>query len=94
MDVGVVIDPRAGLAVVGAHQPPGVLDESAFEGDGEGEEECVELWAVETLVEVLAGRDDDERIGGGRVLDLSEQGGACVLPEPAFEQVRGDAVAP
>ncbi len=78
VDVGVVVDPHAGLAVVGTHQPP----------CGEGEEERVELWAVETLPEVLAGRNNDERIGGGRVLDLSQEGGACALPESAFEQIR------
>jgi hypothetical protein len=57
---------------VGSHEATGVPDEAALEGDGEGEEEGVELRAVEAFAKVLAGGDDDERIAAGRVLDLVE----------------------
>ena len=60
--VGVVVDADARLASAGAHEASGVLDEAAFEGDGEGEEEGVELWAVEAFAEVLAGGDDGQRL--------------------------------
>jgi hypothetical protein len=65
--------------LVGAHEATGVLDEAVLEGDREGEEEGVELWAVEALAEVLAGGDDDERLAAWRILDPVEQGGACAL---------------
>jgi hypothetical protein len=61
--VGVVVDADVRLVLVGAHQPPRVLDEAPLEGDGEGEEEGVELGAVEALAEVLAGGHD---VRGGR----------------------------
>ncbi len=78
---------------MGAQDPAGVLDESAFEGDGEGEEEGVELWAVESLPEVLAGRDDDERFRERRPLDLLEQSGPGTLAEASLEDDRGEASA-
>ncbi len=89
--VGVVVDADAGLVFVGAHQPAGVLDEAPLEGDGEGEEECVELGAVEALAEVLAGGDGDERLVGCRPLDLVEERSACAFAEAALEDERRDA---
>ena len=75
-DVGVVVDADARFPVVGSHEATGVLDEPAFERDGEGEEEGVELGAVEALSEVLAGRDHDERLVSRGVLDLVEKSSA------------------
>lgn len=66
MQVGIVVDAQARLSLLRSHEATGVLGEAAFVGDAEGEEERVELWAVEALADVLAGRDDDERIGGDR----------------------------
>ena len=64
-----------------------------FERDREGEEEAVELRAVEALAEVLAGGDYDERLVVRRPLDLVEEGRACALPETALEHDRRDASA-
>ena len=66
---------------MGSHEATGVLDEAALEGDGEGEEEGVELRAVEALAEILAGGDDDERLACWRVLDLVEQGSAYAFSQ-------------
>src|SRR6266550_3148213 len=93
LDVGVVVDAHARLALVRAHKASGVLDEAALEGDGEGEEEGVELRAVEALAEVLPGRDDDEWFGSGCVLDLVEQGGACALAQTSLENHGRDVPA-
>src|SRR5262249_794484 len=80
--VRVVVDSHADLCAVAAHEPPGVLDESSLEGEGEGEEKRVELGAVETFPEVLAGGDDDEVPVGGCVLDLREGGGTGAFARP------------
>jgi hypothetical protein len=65
--------------------PSGVLDEPALERDREGEEEGVELWAVEAFAEVLAGCDDDEFACGGAVLDLLDDRGAGAFRQAPFQ---------
>jgi hypothetical protein len=92
-NVGVVVDADGRFPLVGSHEATGVLDEAALEGDGEGEEERVELRAVEALAELLAGCDDDERFVRWRVLDLVEQGGAGAPSETSLEHERLDASA-
>jgi hypothetical protein len=83
--VSVVVDANVCLAFVGAHEPSGVLDEPALERDREGEEEGVELWAVEAFAEVLAGRDDDEFVCGRAVLDLLDDRGAGAFGQAPFQ---------
>jgi hypothetical protein len=50
----VVVDPGDGLAVVGAQDAAGVLDEASFLGDGCGEEEGIQHGAVEPFPGVRA----------------------------------------
>jgi hypothetical protein len=73
---------------MGTQEPAGVLDKLAPEGDGEGEEERVELGQSETLAEVLAGRDDYQQLLGRGAIDSLEKGGACARPETTLEHDR------
>src|SRR2546421_11679163 len=62
--VNVVVDLDAGLGVGGAEDPADVLDDVAFELDGEREEQGVEGWAVEALSdEAGGGREQDAAVG-------------------------------
>lgn len=62
--VDVVVELDVELALVGAKEPPDVLDHSALEREGEGEEQRVELGPVEAFAEVRAGcHEHDAFIG-------------------------------
>ena len=61
----VVVDLGGGLAVVGAQDPPGVLQEAALVRDGRGEEQGVQWRAVEALPGVRAGRYGEQRWAAG-----------------------------
>ena len=91
-EIGVVIDTHARLSVVSAHEAARVLDEAALEGDREGEEEGVELRAVETLAEVLAGGDDDERLVSWRVLGLVEDRSPVRFASPPSSKSTGTSL--
>lgn len=58
--VMIVVD-FGGLAVVGAEDAPGVLEEASLLGDGRGEEQGVERRAVEAFPGVGAGGDREQR---------------------------------
>ena len=60
MLVVVVVDLGGGLAVVGAQDPAGVLDEASLAGDGRGEEQGIQRRAVESFPGVRAGRDGEQ----------------------------------
>jgi hypothetical protein len=90
-DIGVVVDPHARLAALSTHETTCVLDEAALEGDGEGEEERVELRAIEPFAELLAGRDNDERLVGRGPLDLVHERLAGTFAKATFEHERRDS---
>jgi hypothetical protein len=52
------------LAFMAAEQPADLLDDAAFEREGEREEQGVELGPVEALSEVGTGGDEDDPVVG------------------------------
>jgi hypothetical protein len=76
-----VVDLGRGLAVVGAEDAAGVLDESSLLGDGCGEEEGIQRRAVESFSGVWACREASR---GGDLPDTVSS---------ALELIRGGAAA-
>ena len=73
----VVVDLGRSLAVVGAEDAAGLLDEPTFLGDGCGEEEGVQRGAVEPFPGVWAGRHGEYGRAARLGLEPGERGGPC-----------------
>jgi len=86
-DVVVVVNLGGGFPGVGPQDASGVLDESAVEGDGGGEEQGVQRGAVEAFADV--GADGaDERRSRGAGLEAGEGSGAGFGTHPAAQDHR------
>ena len=85
--IDVVVELDVVLAFVGSQEPSDVLDDAAFEREGEGEEQRVELGPVEAFAEVGAGCDEHDAAVGSRVDEGVADGGACLLAESAAKHV-------
>jgi len=76
----VVVDLSGCLAVVGAQDAPGVLQQASLAGDRRGEEEGVQRRAVESFPGVRAGRYGEQRRPAGLWREPGERGGAAPSP--------------
>jgi hypothetical protein len=70
----VIVDLCGGLAVVGAEDPPGVLQEASPARDGRGEEQGVQWRAVEPFPGVRAGADGEQGRPAGLGGEPGERG--------------------
>ena len=84
----VIVDLRSGLTGICTQDPPGVLDESAFEGERCGEEQGVQGGTVEAFADVRAGGDDKEAPSGRVGLEPGQCGRASFGAHAAAEHNR------
>jgi len=78
----VVVDLGGGLAVVGAQDAPGVLQEAALVGDGRGEEQGVQWRAVEPFPGVRAGSPASSGGPPGRRVSRARAAARVFAPMP------------
>lgn len=61
------------------------MDEPSLLGDGCGEKEGVQRWAVESFPDAGAGRHGEQRRAAGLGLEPGERGGPCFGAQPAAQ---------
>ena len=83
VEIGVIVDAHLALPVVQTMQPARVLRDRSPPRDRKRQKQRVQTWVVESLANVLAGREDDSpflpRDGCETVIDRL----ALLLPMPA-----------
>ncbi len=82
------------LPVVGAEDPPGVLQEASLAGDGRGEEQGVQRRAVEPLSRVRPGSHGEQRRPARLRDEPGERGSTVFGPHAALEDDRVVAQRP